>query len=586
MRNMDSLYGSLAKENKAKADLGTQYTLDLLSKYQLSNAEIFEVLDYCKKKGVLGFCTPWDEFSLKALEEHGSPFYKVASADLTNHPLLKLMVATGKPLICSTGMATDEEIRQASELLGKCAGGFALLHCNSTYPAPFKDINLRYMKTLEVHTSVVGYSGHERGIHIPIAAVAMGAAIIEKHFTIDKKMEGVDHKVSLLPMELKLMVEEIRELEMALGQEIPGPRRLSQGEMMNRENLGKSIVAVRSLAKGDIITSDDLTTRSPGQGLPPYYIPALLGCKTKREIDAGDIFMKSDLEDLGSESRPRIYHFNRPWGLPVRYHDTRVFLNRVKPDFLEFHLSYGDMSEDPAKFLDGPYEHLGFTVHAPELFASDHLLDLCSPDPAYLRKSIDNMKRVVEVTLELKRFFPRTVKPFIIATVGGFTEHRPLSLEERVPLYERILESLRLVEHPDVEILPQTAAPFPWHMGGQQYQNLFVFPDEIHEFCRKSGYRMCLDVSHSYLACHHHKIDREYFFKTVGPHTAHIHFGDSAGVDGEGLQIGDGEVDFTMLGRVFQETCPNAWFIPEVWQGHKNQGEGFWIGLSRLERFL
>lgn len=585
MRNLDELYGSMHKKDRASADLGAQYTLDLLSRFQLSNLEMNEVFDYCKSKGILAFCTPWDQSSVAALESYGVELYKVASADLTNHGLLRSLAMTGKPIICSTGMSKQLEIKGASDLLKKLGARFAFLHCNSTYPAPFKDINLSYMLSLKQFAPVIGYSGHERGFHICIAAVAMGAKIIEKHFTLDKKMEGVDHKVSLLPSEMRQMVEQIRELELALGPEASIDRTLSQGELMNRENLGKSLTAKQDIAKGQTITDPMIEIRSPGQGLPPYQIEEIVGRPAKRDFAAGDVFFDSDLPDRKAVGA-RAFKFRRPWGVPVRYHDADKFLKVVKPDFFEFHLSYGDMLENPSKFLKGDYKDIGFTVHAPELFEGDHLLDLCSNRPQYLQTSIDNMRRVIDLAVALKDFFPSTKRPFIVTTVGGFTEHAPLLPAARLPLYDKIFESLQKMASPEVEILPQTAAPFPWHMGGQQYQNLFVMPDEIAKFCGARGYRMCLDISHSYLACNHYDIDPEYFFNTVGPHSAHVHVGDSRGVDGEGIQIGEGEVNFAMLTSVLNKACPNAWFIPEIWQGHKNLGEGFWVALEKLEGTL
>lgn len=581
LRNMDALYGTAYKKSKASADLGAQYTLDLLAKYQLSDSAMAALFDYCKQIGVLAFCTPWDAKSVALLERIGVSLYKVASADLTNHPLLEVIAATGKPMICSTGMATGAEIKDAASLLARLGANFALLHANSTYPAPFKDVNLHYMDELRRLCALVGYSGHERGIHVPIAAVARGACIIEKHFTVDKSMEGVDHRVSLLPAEFKLMVEQIREVEAALGK-AGTDRQISQGEMMNRENLGKSLAVNRSIKAGEAIRADAIDVISPGQGLPPYMLAKVVGQKAKRDLEPGDVLFPSDLPE-GEAARPKTYRFSRPWGIPIRYHDADKFLKLKRPDFFEFHLSYGDMEEDPARFLKGDYSSVEFTVHAPELFAGDHLLDLCSNDPNYLKKSLENMRRTVEITKGLKAFFPKTKRPFIVATLGGFTTQRPLSKEERMPLYQKMRESLRLVEDEGVEILPQSTAPFPWHMGGQQYQNLFLYPEEIVDFCSKTGYRICLDVSHSYLACNHLKIMPKEFFEMVAPYTAHIHMGDSKGVDGEGLQIGEGEIDFAMLAKIFGERCPKAWFIPEIWQGHKNDGHGFWTALDRLD---
>ncbi len=584
MRDMDSLYGQAHRSGKSSVDLGAQYTLDLLEKYQLSNAEMLALFDYCRERGILAFCTPWDIRSVEVLEAYGLALYKTASADLTNHQLLRRIAGTGKPMICSSGMSTENEIKDAIAVLDGCGAQYALLHCNSTYPAPFKDVHLRYLGRLQELTAIVGYSGHERGIHIPIAAVALGAKVIEKHFTLDKNMEGVDHRVSLLPHELAEMVRCIRELETAMGSDEPG-RTLSQGELMNRENLGKSVVITRALKAGETIRAEMLDVRSPGQGLPPYMLPKLDGVVAKRDLAAGEVMFKSDLP-AEERVRPRPYRFKRPWGIPVRYHDAERFLGLATPDFIEFHLSYGDMSEKPGRFLRRATYPVGFTVHAPELFEGDHLLDLCSRDPVYLQRSMDNMRRVIDIALELKQYFPSTMRPFIIATVGGFTTTRPLTREERAPLYQELARNLRTLEHPGVEILPQTTAPFPWHMGGQQYQNLLLLPEEIAWFCREFGYRVCLDVSHSHLACNQLHLDPASFYEQVAPHAAHLHLGDSRGVDGEGLQIGDGEMDFPMMTSAFNRLCPGAWFIPEIWQGHKNDGEGFWIALNHLEGLL
>jgi N-acetylneuraminate synthase len=472
----------------------------------------------------------------------------------------------------------------ASDLLKKSHADFAFLHCNSTYPTPFKDVNLGYMGHLKEYSGVIGYSGHERGYHVPIAAVALGAKIIEKHFTFDKSMEGVDHRVSLLPDEFAQMVTCIRDIESTLSKGENTSRPVSQGEIINRENLGKSLVANRSLRAGDTISAADIVIRSPGQGLPPYEKSRLVGSVLRRDVSEGGCFYPSDLPS-GVQLKSRRYNFNRPWGVPVRHHDVRSFLKASQPDFIEFHLSYKDMNLNHADFFEKSND-LQFTVHAPELFENDHICDLVSFDKKYLQKSIDYMKRVVEIAVELKHYFPRTKKPFIVATLGGFTTNKPLSAAERLPLYEKMRESLYKIETPEVEILPQSTAPYPWHMGGQQYQNLFLYPGEIADFCKNYSYRICLDISHSYLAINNFNWDPADFFKKVAPYTAHIHVGDCKGVDGEGLQIGDGDIDFKMLSKIFAEKCPEAWFIPEIWQGHKNTGEGFWLALERLEGLL
>ena len=269
MRNMSSVYRkkSLAKEGE---DLGTEYVLDLLERFQLSQEEHKKVAEYCDHKGILYMCTPWDSDSVRELESLDVQAYKVASADLTNLPLIDALVATQKPLILSTGMSSTEEIQITVNFLNERKAEFALLHCNSTYPAPLHDININFINKLREMHPLVGYSGHERGIAVTLAAIGLGAKIVERHFTFDRNMEGPDHAASLEREEFELLVSGIREIEEALGDGLV--RKISQGEMINRENLAKSLVASQDLVKGTTIKSEHLKVLSPGQGLSLIHI--------------------------------------------------------------------------------------------------------------------------------------------------------------------------------------------------------------------------------------------------------------------------------------------------------------------------
>lgn len=581
MRDLESLYKGGQGKDKS-ADLGAQYTHDLLSRFQLSNEDLIEVFDYCKTRGLTPLCTPWDLNSLKVLEGYGMEAYKVASADFTNHEMLEALASTGKPLICSTGMCTETEIKKSVELLKALGAEFVILHCNSTYPTPFKDVNLSYIKRLQKITGgPVGYSGHERGISIPIAATAMGVKVIEKHFTIDKSMEGNDHKVSLLPNEFLDMVLKIREVEEALGN--GGERFITQGEMINRENLAKSLIINRDLNKGETITRDMIEIKSPGQGLQPLYINQLIGRRAIRRFSQGDFFYESDLSDKPIEARN--YNFSRPFGIPVRYHDYSKLKNKTNLDFVEFHLSYQDLELHLDEFFN-QNEDIGFAVHSPELFANDHILDLASDNDSYRNKSIEYLNKVCDITRQLKNFFPKTKVPVIVVNAGGFNAKGFLPREVREELYYKVSEALKMVNQDGVEIIIQTMPPFPWHFGGQSYHNLFVDPNEIAKFCEYNNTRICLDVSHSMMACNYYGWNLHDFTLAVGKHTAHMHIVDALGVDGEGVQIGKGDVDFEELARDVNREAKGIQFIPEVWQGHKNSGEGFWHALDFLEPYL
>lgn len=580
MRHLDHIYRQRSLRNEGD-DLGTEYVLDLLRRFELSVDEHQKLAKYCKQKKIQYLCTPWDSKSAQVLETFEVPAYKVASADLTNLPLLDVLAKTGKPLIISTGMSTPDEVKVTIAFLTKRQVPFVLLHCNSTYPAPLHDINLKWINELRKLHPLVGYSGHERGINVTLASVALGACVVERHFTLDRAMEGPDHAASLTHDEFKRMVDGIREIEEALGE--GRVRQLSQGEMINRENLGKSLVASSFLNKGVVIRPEHIKVRSPGQGLSPQRYEELVGRKLQHDMEEEEFFYLSDLKDARLE--PRTYRFNRPWGVPVRYHDFSEYANRLTPDLWEFHLSYSDMELNPADYLNGTYG-CEFVVHAPELFSGSRLMDLATTDNAYRLDSIRETQRVIDITRSLKRYFPSTKKPLIVANIGGFTMDAPLPLPAIKGYYERFAKSLEMLDMDGVELIPQTMAPFPWHFGGQRYQNLFICIEEIVEWCNTLNLRMCFDVSHSRLACNHLGVDFYDFSKKIAPFTAHLHLGDAKNLNGEGLQIGEGEIDFVRLGKIFNEECPTASFIPEIWQGHKNGGEGFWVALEKLEGTL
>ncbi|MFB6420216.1 MULTISPECIES: N-acetylneuraminate synthase family protein [Bradyrhizobium] len=578
MRKLDEVYRASSLSGKDD-DLAVEYTLDLLRRFELPTAQQKKIAEYCAAKGIQYLCTPWDASSVAVLEGFGVQAYKVASADLTNLPLLARLAATGKTLIVSTGMSTTDEIKAAAKFLDDRNASYVLLHCQSTYPAALHNIHLRFMETLREIHPVVGYSGHERGIAVSTAAVALGAVVIERHITLDREMEGPDHAASLEPEEFRSLVSGIREVEAARGEKL-AERALSQGELINRENLAKSLVAARDLSAGTVISEADIAVKSPGQGLSPLKMPALLGRKLARSMGADDYFFQSDLDE--GTAKARRYRFDRPWGVPVRYHDTERFLEICEPDIIEFHLSYSDMERDPAAYLSGTYD-LGFVVHAPELFAGSKLMDLATPDEALRRYSLEQTQAVIDITRGLKKYFPKTKRPPIVANIGGFTMDEPLPPEEKAERYRIFAQSLTELDMDGVELTPQTMAPFPWHFGGQRHQNIFIFPEESAAFCAKHDLRMCVDISHTKLAANHFGFDLAQGLAQLGPHTAHLHFGDAKGLDGEGLQIGEGEIDFNEIGQVLRRHAPTASFIPEIWQGHKNMGEGFWTALERLE---
>lgn len=261
---------------------------EMIKKLELSFDQFREIQAYCQKKGIIFLSTPFDLDSIDFLQEINIPFWKIPSGEITNLPYLIRIAKTGKDIILSTGMSTMEEIANALDILkSNGAGNITLLHCNTEYPTPYEDVNLRAMKTLKDTFQIpVGYSDHTQGIEVPIAAVASGACVIEKHFTLDKTMEGPDHKASLEPDELKNMVSAIRNIEKAMGAKEKFP---TKSEKKNITIARKSIVAKCDIKKGEKLTEDNLYVKRPGDGISPMKWFEVIGTTAIRDFKEDEL---------------------------------------------------------------------------------------------------------------------------------------------------------------------------------------------------------------------------------------------------------------------------------------------------------
>ena len=280
------------KADYQKESTGTgESQYEMVKKLELSFEQFRQIKKYCEQKKIMFLSTPFDLESIEFLQEIDIPFWKIPSGEITNLPYLEKIAHTGKDIIMSTGMCTMEEIQKAIDILKKNgAGKITLLHCNTEYPTPYGDVNLRAMKTMADTFGVeVRYSDHTKGIEVPIAAVAMGAVVIEKHFTLDKNMPGPDHKASLEPYELKQMVQSIRNIEKALGSSEKKP---SASEIKNIDIARKSIVAKKTIKKGEELTEDNLDIKRPGNGISPMYWYDLLGTKAVKDFSEDELITK------------------------------------------------------------------------------------------------------------------------------------------------------------------------------------------------------------------------------------------------------------------------------------------------------
>ena len=278
-----------AYQDRNTQDNDSQY--EMLKKLELSQAVHQELIDYCAQKGVKFLSTGFDFESLEFLAGLGITIAKVPSGEITNLPYLRKVATLFPEVILSTGMANITEIKDAVKVLtdnGVSKDKITVLHCNTEYPTPMEDVNLKAMLHIQRELGVpVGYSDHTLGIEVPIAAVALGATVIEKHFTLDKTLPGPDHKASLEPEELKAMVSAIRNIEKAVGGS--GIKEVSASEAKNKPIVRKSIVAAKKIVKGESFTVENLTVKRPGIGISPMQWDEVIGKTAKKDFEEDDL---------------------------------------------------------------------------------------------------------------------------------------------------------------------------------------------------------------------------------------------------------------------------------------------------------
>ena len=264
--------------------------LEMAKKLELKPDDFRVLYDHCKKKGIAFLSTAFDFEAIALLVDLGLNIFKIPSGEITNLPYLKKIGSLKKEIILSTGMADLSEIKEALRILyeqGTHRDNITVLHCSTAYPTPFSDVNLLAMRTIGDSCQVrVGYSDHTIGIEVPVAAVALGASVIEKHFTLDKNMEGPDQRASLDPYELKSMVNAIRNIEAALGDGIKKP---SVSESLNIPIARRSLVAGKKIRKGELFSADNITAKRPGTGISPMRIDEVLGTKASRDFTEDEL---------------------------------------------------------------------------------------------------------------------------------------------------------------------------------------------------------------------------------------------------------------------------------------------------------
>jgi sialic acid synthase SpsE/sugar phosphate isomerase/epimerase len=579
-RSLSNLYESKVLADSRNSEQALQYVVPLLQEFELSDDDFRSLPEHCQRRGITFLCTAWDGTSVDFLETLNVPAYKIGSPDMTNHPLVEKVVGTGKPVLVSTGMATEDEIRETLKFLEGLNARYGIFHCVSTYPAMADEINLRFMKKLRDWTAwPVGYSGHERGISISLAAVAMGACMLERHLTLDCTMRGPDHSSSLEPQALADQVRAIREIEAAFG--VPH-RWMTRGEFLNRRVLGKSLVAARDVAAGTVITDDMVITRSPGLGLPPSRRAQLIGRRADRSLRREDPFTEGDLSDTVAARMPHPIDLGMPWGIIARFNDVDRLLERFEDrgqSLIEFHLSDRDLDAGMAAMPRRRFDH-DLVVHGPE-YCHDHLIDLCASDLEQRRMSQQRLQLTIDMARKMAPSFfkvgPRG--PKIVIHVGGMSDSLAPYESERA--IADMMAALKTLDHSGVNLLLENLPPRPWFFGGRWSGHILTDPASTVAVCQEAGLGLCFDTSHAALYCNASGQSLVEFATQVRPLVRHLHISDAAGTSGEGLQIGEGQINFIEILPILAG-IEGVGAVPEVWLGHQNNGAGFETALDRL----
>lgn len=571
-RTLEELYTEEFLNDPNKGEHGLHYMVPVLKEFELTMDQMRELRDYCNEKKIMFMVTPWDIPSADFVESLGVEMYKIGSPDMTNMELIEYVAGKGKPLLISTGMSSEEEVITTLKFLDEKKVPYAVFHCNSTYPAPVDQLNLRYIERLkELTDAPVGFSGHELGTLFGAVSVALGASMLERHITLDHDMEGPDHKASLEPDELREYIQQVRDTEAALG---TTAKIFSRGEVLNREVLGKSIAAAQDILEGSVITRESVKVIGPGKGLTPQHLNDVVGKTADRMYKKGEFFTEEFLPlpekiDVTSSFK---------WGFKGRFDTIDELVDAYHPDLFEFHMSDEDAHSDWVPEKSYP---VGLVLHVTE-YLGRRMVDMCTPDAEHRQASRELVQATIEKAKVLGEYFEGA--PAVIVHVGGMTVEPQDDPASKKMFLDNLKGELEQIKFDGVSFYLENLPPRPWYFGGQWTQNVFADGWEIAEFLKETGYDFCFDTSHAQLYCKMFGKDLAEYAQAVQPWTKHLHVSDAAGVDGEGLQIGDGEIDFESLFAVLRKNP--CGIIPEVWRGHLYHNRGHILGMEKIAKYI
>jgi|10_taG_2_1085330.scaffolds.fasta_scaffold14124_3 N-acetylneuraminate synthase len=566
-RSLENLYTQKILEDPNSAEWTFEYLIPILQETELSFGDYHIIKDRCDELGLDLIVTPFDLDSAQFCGDHlDVSAFKIGSADMVNYDLIEKCFSFGKPVIISTGMWTEAEIRTSVNKFRTFGDNdFVMLLANSTYPTPYESINLEFLSTLKKIHPLVGYSGHERGTFVPVAATALGATVIEKHITFDRTQTGPDHKASMLPSEFAEMVTYLRNLELALGSE----KVVNQAEKLAKETFAKSAYAKESLEQGHVLTEADVYFTSPGKGIYKHQIAEFYGKELQCKIEKDTYVTTHHFDNIIPVREWKLPSFSKDWGVKCRFHDFEEYKTLNSP-VIEFHCSQRDMDID----FRGASKESQLVVHAPEIF-DRKLVDLCSDNNEIVEGSIHLLQKAIDKTLQISKNFS-SKKPKFVVHLGGMSLDHVVNEGNTPLMMERAVDNFKKLRFnsDDIEVLPENLPPRPWYLGGQWFQYGFMLAEDMIDFCKYFGLKMTYDTCHAALHCNQADISLNEYTRKVLPWVSHFHLSDAIGIDGEGVQMGEGCVNFDTFFQELEGAEQDFSWVTEIWSGHVNHGAG------------
>lgn len=565
-RNLSSAYSA-----SANREIGDEILVAQINESYLSPKELIELTEYAQSQNLevgVSFFDSKDIIDFQN-EIHKFDFFKLPSAELTNHELINKLIQMEKHLYISTGAHSENEIEKAFEKLPK--DGWTPLHCVSNYPLKLENAKLGYLKYLRNKWNRdIGYSSHDELWEMCLIAIANGASVIERHITFDKNSRGLDHSSSSTPEEFKKLSIIAKNFE--LFQKGASGRLVNQGEKLNRQNLGRSYFFSNDMQKGQKITFENIEYKSPNIGIGKANISQFIDKPILQSVKKGTSLTPSLFSRFKPLTHEQIeFSDKNNISLPVRFHDYELISGSFPIRAYELHLSFEEiLSAINIHMLDIRNK---YSIHLPDYINSNDLINPFSEIEDKKQLSFEIINKVVHLAKILQ---DRTGKK--VPIVGSFS----IVEESKFAFYEKLSELIQTFHIDDVYILPQWLPPIAWYFGGSVSLNSFCSEEDVF-FVDNLQIPICMDFCHLFMGASYFNFKVEDVLKKLKPLIKHVHLSEASGFDGEGMQFGEGDQGQTkIIGDYLSMDCMK---VIEVWQGHLDQGAGFRQAIERLQKF-